>query len=184
MCDVKNGPGKFEGEPCYAESAWTSVLDGFGEIVDFADGTSIDVLHVDAEFRSLHGIADDVVAIAAEESDSGFVTTAELTAAGLAELREAAAASRPACGACGNECDPDTYDPDRDIGECCLDETVEPVIDPVEPQDGDYVLSDDDREVWEYGGPRRRPLVTGSGDDCDMAEYVRAAEAEAEAEAE
>lgn len=99
MCDIKNGPGKFEGEPCYASTIYEAILDGATDQIDFVAecccasnedcdhvGNSVEVFRVDDAFRAAHGIGDDIVAIAAEESDSGFLYTSELTAEGLAQL--------------------------------------------------------------------------------------------------
>lgn len=118
MCDVKNGLGKFEGEPCYAETVYDAALNGECDALDFANGDTVDLYEPDDEFRAVHGIAADVVAIAGEESSQGFYSTRELTAEELAQLRTDAENSKPTCGKCGKECDPDTYS-DEDIGECC-----------------------------------------------------------------
>lgn len=48
---------------------------------------SIEIFLLDAEERSLYGLAEDVYALAIWETDSGFVTHQQLTPAMLEDLR-------------------------------------------------------------------------------------------------
>lgn len=87
MCNRQNGPGKFEGEPCYAEDVYIAALDGATEIIDTPEGAVIDVFEVDDEFRQAHDIAANVFAIIGEESEQGFYSTREVTKPELDTLR-------------------------------------------------------------------------------------------------
>ena len=87
MCDKTNGPGKFENEPCYAEAVYAAMLDGFTETIYYPDGGIVNLYYVDESFCAVHRVGLEIVAIALEESDLGFVYFQELTAAGVEELR-------------------------------------------------------------------------------------------------
>ena len=83
MCKTVNGPGKFEGEPCYAEELYQKWNDGEledhwwdeeGELVSFL------FLKEDPEFVTKHSLEiNPIVAISIYEDGYGFVHTHELT---------------------------------------------------------------------------------------------------------
>jgi hypothetical protein len=82
MCEIKNGPGKFEAEPCYAEELYD--LWNSGQL-DESDDCEFGILEFgveadhDAEFWRKHNIAPEVKAIQISEDSYGFVWTNEIT---------------------------------------------------------------------------------------------------------
>jgi hypothetical protein len=75
MCDVKNGPGKFESEPCYAEEIYNLLGEGLLEEED-----NFTFFTPDEEFKKKHNISSEVNQILIEEDDNGFVFITEIIA--------------------------------------------------------------------------------------------------------
>lgn len=81
MCNTVNGPGKFEGEECYAEECRKIVMDG-GQDETFYDesGNPVDLISVDLEFVERHpSVHCSTAYIACWTSKSGFFFAREWT---------------------------------------------------------------------------------------------------------
>ena len=66
------GPGKFEGEPLYIGIFYETMMDGYGDIIDFGPEESATVFEVSEEDRREFPELEDVHAVALWTSDSGF----------------------------------------------------------------------------------------------------------------
>lgn len=82
-------PGKFEGEPSYAEYYWGAALDGAGDDVISASGRTVSFFKVNRGDRILFPyIANGTRWVSLWEDDQGFVWSEELTARGKERVVE------------------------------------------------------------------------------------------------
>jgi hypothetical protein len=80
-------PGKFEGEPTYAEHFYNLMLDGVSDDTIYDGETPVDVFKVSAEDIAQFPDLDGVDYVILWESEQGFVYTREMTGAQIEAMR-------------------------------------------------------------------------------------------------
>src|ERR1019366_6265003 len=90
MCDIVNGPGEFEGQPCYAQKLYETILDGgtYESLDDPEDGQIYDIVLIDDliddDFKRAHRLHNAagyaaVTAFLCWDTDLGFFNVQPLT---------------------------------------------------------------------------------------------------------
>ena len=79
-------PGKFEGEAAVTVAAYHIAMHGFADQMQWPDETVLDVVEVDDTMRTEFGMDTDIVAVALEYSEQGFVYGTQMTAREIASL--------------------------------------------------------------------------------------------------